>query len=111
MRLVIGALVLGLCAWQTGTRAQDWRTDPALWTAAAHTSPTVARAALNAAVAYSRVGQWDEGRAWLMRAIVRADLERDPIRRAWIQRHLCRAVRHFQVLDPVEVSYSVSCAS
>lgn len=58
MRVVVGALLLILCAWNTHHRAQAWRTDAALWTAARRTAPALARPAFNLGVVYLKQAQW-----------------------------------------------------
>lgn len=69
MRVLIAALVLGLCAYQTSTRLEDWRSDQALWTAAARTEPTSARAALMVAAAALKTSQWTEAVRWHQRGV------------------------------------------
>lgn len=63
MRVLIGVLVLGCCAWQTRTRLEDWRSDEALWTAAVAVAERSPRARLNLAVALERRSAFDEARA------------------------------------------------
>lgn len=60
MRVLIGALLLSLCAWHTHHRAQAWRADAALWQAARQTSPALARPAFNLGVVYLRQSQWSQ---------------------------------------------------
>lgn len=107
----IGALVLVCCAWSTAQRAQDWRSDVDLWTAAARSSPSLPRPALNTAMAYARIGAWPFARLWMQRAVQLVAAERKPEQRQWITFYLCRALTRFAVFDPAPVSYSVSCAS
>ena len=108
MRVLIGALVLGLCAWHTHTRSQDWRSDEALWTSAAISSPSLPRPALNLSVVYGRQGDWNRSASWANRAI--ALLNADPVRYGWIRGHLCRHVNRLEVLIPEPPSFSVECA-
>lgn len=58
MRVLIGALLVGLCAWQTHARAFAWRTDQALWTSATVTAPTLPRPWINLAVWEIHTGAW-----------------------------------------------------
>ena len=104
-RVLIGVLVLGLCAWRTTTRAQDWRSDEALWSSAQASAPTLPRPALNLAVAYGRMGRWEESVIWTHAAIDR--LPRQP----WVRPHICRHVNRLMVILPDPPSFSLRCAS
>lgn len=72
MRVLVGVLVLGLCAWQTHARIADWRSEQAIWTAATVTSPTLSRPWLNLAVTYLRTSQEDAAWRVLTIAILQA---------------------------------------
>lgn len=100
--------MLSLCAWRTGERAQDWRSDEALWLSAARSSPTLPRPVLNLAVVYGRRSQWDADAFWTHRAValVNADL----VRHHWMRRFLCIHVSKLHVLMPEPPSFSVECA-
>lgn len=76
MRVLIGALILGLCAWRTHTRAGDWRSDQALWTAATVSAPQVPRPWLNLAAAKWRTGQFAAAWPDLERAVEAVARER-----------------------------------
>lgn len=60
MRVLIGALLLSLGAWQTHHRAQEWRSDQALWTAARRTAPNLERPAFNLGMALMKAGAWNQ---------------------------------------------------
>lgn len=68
MRVLIGALLLILCVWATHHRAQVWRADEALWTAARRTSPALARPALNLGVVYLTQSRWTDATDALLQA-------------------------------------------
>lgn len=106
-RVLLGALVLGLCAWRTTDRAQDWRSDEALWASAVVSAPALPRPALNLAVAVGRLGRWEESVAWTVRADA---LMRDP-RRRWMQPYLCRHLERLAVFVDTLPAFSVECAS
>lgn len=57
MRVLVAALLLGLCAWRTHARLEAWRSDEALWTAAVAVSPDLPRPALNLAAAQARASR------------------------------------------------------
>lgn len=107
MRVLVGALVLVLCAWRTHDRAMDWRSDEALWSAAVVSAPDLPRPALSLGMAYARLGHWEQSAAWTGRA---ADLAHDP-RHAWILPPLCLQINRLLVLMPDPPSFSVECAS
>ena len=109
MRVLIGALVLLLCAWRTHDRSQDWRSDEALWMSAAVSSPALPRPALNLSVVYGRQGDWESSAQWAHRAIDR--FASDPDRYGWMRMYLCRHVTRLQVLMPEPPSFSVECVS
>ena len=69
IRALVGALVLGICAWVTQGRAQVWRSNEALWTAAVAVTPTKPRPLVNLAAAYARQGRAEEADRWLHRAL------------------------------------------
>ena len=66
--MLIGALILWLCAWRTHDRLEDWRSDEALWRSAVQTSPTLARPMVNLAGALARQGHYEEAWQWVQRA-------------------------------------------
>lgn len=68
MRVLVAALLLGLCAYQAFARLEQWRSDEALWTAAVAVSPGTPRPALNLAVALDRRGASAEARVWAVKA-------------------------------------------
>lgn len=68
MRVLIGVLVLILCAWRTAERAKCWRSDQALWAAAVTSSPSLPRPALNLAAAYTRISEWEAALLWTLKA-------------------------------------------
>ena len=72
MRVLIAALVLGLCAAGSHARVQDWRSDEALWRAAISVSETP-RGLLNLAVALGARSADDEARMWTIRAMTHAE--------------------------------------
>lgn len=76
MRVLIGALILGLCAWRTHTRAGDWRSDRALWTAATVTTPDAPRPWLNLTAADIQTGQYADAWTHWPRAIATSRAER-----------------------------------
>lgn len=106
MRVLIGALVVAVCAWRTHARAQDWRSDEAIWQSATRSTPTRARPALNLAVIYARQGRWTEAEAWTVRA-VHLMTPHD----AWLSPYLCRHIGRIAALAPDPPSFSVECAS
>lgn len=106
MRIYVGALLLLLCAWRTHERAQAWRSDVALWTAAVASSPEHSRPSLNLAMAYARLGQWSEASFWTFHAV-----EHLTPRDAWMHPYLCDHLNRLAVLMPEPPSFSVECAS
>lgn len=68
MRVLIGALLLWVCASGSAHRLTAWRSDQALLTAAVQTTPRYPHAALLLGAAYVRLGQWDAAAAWTIRA-------------------------------------------
>lgn len=109
MRVLIGVLVLVICAWRTHHRSQDWRSDEALWWSAAVSSPALPRPALNLSVVYGRQGDWEYSASWAQRAI---DLfHADPVRHGWIRMYLCTQINRLEVLMPDPPSFSLECAS
>lgn len=69
MRVLIGALLLGVCGWQTHRRAEEWRTDQALWSAAHQTAPGLARPLSNLGIAEIGQGQWTSATTHLIAAL------------------------------------------
>lgn len=69
--------MLGLCAYQTFARLEDWRSDEALWTSAVAVAPAAPRPALNLAVALERRSAHDAAARWARTAadlaLVRGD--------------------------------------
>lgn len=106
MRVLIGALVLCVCAWGTHRRAQDWRSDEALWLSAARTHPFAARPALQLARVYVRLGRWADAETWTARTV--ANLRP---RDAWFLDDLCRHIETLTVFAPAAPSFAVECAS
>ena len=94
MRVLIGALLLGCCVWQTHQRAQAWRSDEALFAAAVRVAPALPRPALNYGVALVKRGAVDEGLTWTLRAAALADAQHDPRRKA-------EAITHLQWINVV----------
>ena len=68
MRVLVGALLLSLCAFATQNRLTEWRSDEALFTAAVRVAPRLPRPALNLGAAFSQQGRWDDAIAWTERA-------------------------------------------
>ena len=86
--LAIG-LLLG-CAWLTHARAQVWRTNEALWTAAVAVTPTTPRPLINLAATFARHGQWELSQWWLQQALTSRRMtphEQEGAER--LCRHLC----------------------
>ena len=107
MRVLVGVLVLCLCAWRAHDRSQDWRSDEALWRAAVTSAPAQPRPALNLAVAYARLGQWEASIEWTQRAVHLMSPTH-----AWMRQYLCQQVTRLVVLAPDPPSFSAAgCAS
>lgn len=79
MRVLVAALVLGLCAVCTSARLQDWRSDEALWRSAAVVASASPRPALNLAVALQRRSADVDAAAWAQRAARLADTRSDVV--------------------------------
>lgn len=106
MRVLIGVLLLGLCARGSAQRLEAWRSDQALWDAAARTAPMLPRPALNLGHAYGQQGQWPEAIAWTERAILLTG-GRPPL---WLRGPLCHQVRWLSVFsDPPDWSLVLDC--
>ena len=78
MRVLVVALLLGLCACRTHVQLETWRSDEALWRAAVAISPDRPRPALNLAVALERRGAISEACRWISRASALAVLRQAP---------------------------------
>lgn len=92
MRVLIGALILLVCAWRTQDRLEDWRSDRALFTAAVAVTPDWPRPHLNLGYALGRVGEADAAFQATVRAVQLAHSQGN----TWIQE---RAARQFVWLD------------
>lgn len=77
MRVLLAALLVGLCTWATAARLPVWRSDEAFWRAAVSVDPTP-RALLNLAVARGTAHRSD-ALAWTQRAIDRAEARGDVV--------------------------------
>ena len=81
-RVVALALLVAFVGWVCGGlivtrhRAQAWRTDRAIWTAAVRTTHPSVRAWVNYGNAVARDGEWDEARRAYLRAKQEADDQR-----------------------------------
>lgn len=106
MRVLIGACLLGLCAWRTYQRSLDWRTDEELWRAATATTPQRVRPAANLARALTRVGRWREAATWIEHASINLTPQD-----AWIRPYLCREIDTLTAFDDTLPPFSLRCAS
>lgn len=107
LRLALVAVGLGLSVWATHARAQDWRSDEALWRAAVTTTPEQPRPALNLAKALGRLGRLPEDAQWTARAA--ALVVADPVRHGWIRPSLCLHIARLAVLMPEPPTFPVTC--
>ena len=101
MRVIVVALLLGLCAWRTHAQLETWRSDETLWRAAVAVSPDLPRPALNLAVALERRGAIPEARRWISRATALADVRQTP--------QTLRLATRFRVW--LDVMHGDSCSS
>lgn len=108
LRVLLGALLLLLCAYRTHERSQAWRSDEALWSSAVTSSPSLPRPALNLAVAFGRQTQWDKAIQWTAHAI--ALTKADPARYGWMHMYLCQQINRLEVLMADPPSFSLECA-
>ena len=95
-RSILLALLLGLCAWRTHHRAEQWRDEVALWTAARRTTPTLPRPAVNLGLAYSQMGRWEDATTHLVDALKIVAVS-DP---TGIRRPAARGLIRISVLGP-----------
>lgn len=112
-RVLIGLLVLGLCAWRTHERAQDWRSDQALWSAAVRTAPTLPRPRANLGAALLRTGRFAEASEAVRQAARLADQPAHARMRREIRRHLWSQLQWIDGAWPVcdQPAFSALCAS
>ena len=103
MRVLLGVLVLLLCAFLAHRRSQDWRSDEALWRAATVTAPTLTRPALNLAIALSRTGNDAEAMAWTQRAMRLTEINQsDPSL-------MCRHLRYLFIMHDTAPPWPSFC--
>jgi hypothetical protein len=69
MRVLIGALVLAVCASASAHRLEAWRSNRALWTAAVITTPQSPEAALRMGALHLQYGEWEAAATWTFRAV------------------------------------------
>lgn len=103
MRVLVAALLLGLCAVRTVAQLETWRSDEALWRRAVVVSPHLPRPALNLGVALVRRGLVSEGTHWTVRAAELSEASPETRRKArafltWID------VMHAPICDQPSVS-------
>lgn len=78
MRRRIGVVVLVTCAVLAAARAEDWRSDPALFQAAVEWTPRYPEALIQRGAVALRRGQWWDAYAWTIRAAIFSESRPEP---------------------------------